>query len=66
MPGLPGGKPAGQRCPHLDARLRCRLFGSPERPDVCRSLRPNAEMCGPNAAYAFAYLEELERVTRPG
>jgi len=27
MPGLPGGKPAGVPCPHLDEALRCKASG---------------------------------------
>jgi hypothetical protein len=65
IPGLPGGKPAGVRCAQLTAENRCLLFGLPERPAVCVSLRPSREMCGGNAAEAMASLAEMERVTRP-
>lgn len=65
MPGLPQGKPAGMPCPHLDAELRCRLFGLPERPRVCASLQPTQEMCGDFREAALAHLERLERETRP-
>jgi Fe-S-cluster containining protein len=44
IPGMPRGKPAGTRCVQLDASLRCRLFGRPERPAVCGTLQPGAEM----------------------
>lgn len=64
MPGLPGGKPADVPCPHLDEDLRCRLFGQPERPAVCGSLQPSAEMCGPDQAHAMIWLSALERATR--
>ena len=47
IPGMPGGKPAGVRCAQLTDDNRCKLFGRPERPLVCVSLRPSAEMCGP-------------------
>lgn len=66
MPGLPAGKPAGMRCPHLSADLRCRLFGSPDRPEVCRSLKPSPEMCGGSARDAFVRLRRLERATSAG
>jgi uncharacterized protein len=66
LPGLPHGKPAGLPCPHLDAALRCRLFGRPERPLVCGSLPPSREMCGETREQAMCYLEQLERATRPG
>ena len=65
-PALPDGKPAGARCPHLTADLRCALFGRSERPAVCSSLRPHAEMCGGSAAEALATLAAWERQTRPG
>ena len=69
IPGMPQGKPAGVRCVQLDAQLRCRLFGRPERPAVCAGLRPLAEMCGPpgdGGAHARLYLARLEYATRPG
>jgi hypothetical protein len=65
MPGLPQGKPAGMPCPHLDAALRCRLFGQPERPAVCSSLAPGPEMCGSNREHAMAWLTRLETATQP-
>lgn len=66
MPGLPKGKPAGVPCPHLDAELRCRLFGQPERPAVCGSLAPSGEMCGETREQAMVYLQRLEQATAPG
>ncbi len=65
IPGMPQGKPAGVPCVQLDARRRCRLFGSPERPAVCGGLPPSLEMCGSSTEEAFAYLEWLERETAP-
>lgn len=65
IPGMPEGKPAGVRCVQLDPDERCRLFGRPERPAVCVSLRPSKEMCGKSRAEAMAYLEGLEGETRP-
>ena len=64
MPKMPHGKPAGVACLHLDAALRCELFGSPERPAVCARLRPQPEMCGSSQAQALAYLNQLEQQTR--
>lgn len=63
--GLPDGKPAGQRCPHLDADDRCRLFGHPLRPAVCASLKPNLEMCGGDREHAMRWLQNLEAATGP-
>lgn len=61
---MPQGKPAGVRCVQLDAQDRCRLFGRPERPAVCASLQPSAEMCGADAAQAMAWIARLENLTR--
>jgi len=63
LPGHPHGKPAGVPCAQLDAQLRCRLFGRPERPAVCASLRPSEEMCGEGRAQALRWLGWLERAT---
>ncbi|MDE2396147.1 MAG: YkgJ family cysteine cluster protein [Burkholderiales bacterium] len=63
IPGLPAGKPAGMRCVQLDTDDRCRIFGRPERPDVCASLRPEPEMCGQTRAQAMAWLARLEAET---
>lgn len=58
-------KPAGQPCRHLDADLRCRIFGLPERPACCSGLQPSAEMCGDDPASALRWLADLEAATRP-
>jgi hypothetical protein len=60
---MPDGKPAGVRCIQLDQENRCKLFGSPERPAVCASLKASTEMCGPDQAHALLYLGRLERMT---
>ena len=65
IPGMPHGKPAGVPCVQLDDDFRCRLFGRPERPAFCASLRPSQEMCGASRADASAYLRVLETLTRP-
>ncbi|WP_425261933.1 YkgJ family cysteine cluster protein [Rubrivivax sp. RP6-9] len=64
IPGMPQGKPAGMRCVQLDDADRCRLFGRPERPAVCSSLRPTAEMCGLSRTHALHWLRRLEEATR--
>ena len=65
IPGMPLGKPAGVACVQLDERLRCRLFGRPERPAFCGSLKPAWDMCGTSRGDAFVMLEALERATAP-
>lgn len=62
---MPRGKPAGVPCVQLDAQLRCRIFGQPERPAVCCSLRPEAQMCGASRQQAETYLRRLEHLTQP-
>jgi hypothetical protein len=62
---MPLGKPAGVRCTQLDEQDRCRLFGKPERPAVCATLRPEPDMCGENREHAMLYLIRLEELTRP-
>ena len=64
IPGMPGGKPAGVRFVQLTDDNRCRLFGQPERPAVCGSLRPSLEMCGQSADEAYVHLIQLEFATR--
>ncbi|MEY4686685.1 MAG: hypothetical protein RIR76_708 [Verrucomicrobiota bacterium] len=66
IPGMPFGKPAGIPCVQLLPDLRCALFGKPERPSFCTSLRPTESMCGANRADALARLTALEFATRPG
>jgi uncharacterized protein len=65
IPGMPHGKPAGVRCAQLTADNRCMLFGRPERPAVCVSLRPSPEMCGATAAEALRTIALLELATTP-
>ena len=65
IPGMPHGKAAGVRCVQLTADNHCILFGMPERPTVCVSLRPQREMCGETAAEALGIIMLLESHTTP-
>ena len=65
IPGMPHGKPAGVRCVQLDEANLCRIFGRPERPAFCGSLKAEAEMCGQDSEAALRWLTELESATRP-
>lgn len=60
------GKPAGVVCRHLDADLRCSVFGRPERPACCSGLQPSPEMCGARREDALGYLAQLEIATGSG
>lgn len=62
---MPFGKPAGMPCVQLDDDYRCRLFGKPERPSFCTSLRPHVSMCGADRGEAFSALDALELATQP-
>jgi len=59
------GKPAGVRCRHLTPRLRCALWGYPERPSCCTGLTPSPEICGTARGEALALLTALEAQTCP-
>ena len=63
---MPAGKPAGVPCVQLLPDYRCAIFGRPERPAVCVSLRPTETMCGRDRVEALAGLRALERATAPG
>jgi hypothetical protein len=65
IPGMPHGKPAGMPCVQLLPDYRCALFGRPERPAFCASLRPHESMCGAHRDEALAILSALERATAP-
>ncbi|RCX16533.1 hypothetical protein DFR58_11026 [Anaerobacterium chartisolvens] len=65
IPGMPDGKPAGIRCVQLTEDNRCRLFGKPERPLVCLSLKPSEEMCLSSPEEAERSLAHLESTTCP-
>lgn len=63
IPGMPRGKPAGVPCIQLDESMRCRIFGSPQRPACCSGLQPSATMCGSNRDEALRWLAWLEEET---
>lgn len=65
IPGMPQGKPAGVRCVQLTDDNRCAIFGRPDRPKVCSSLRPSPGMCGDGRDEAMARLALLEARTAP-
>ena len=65
IPGMPNGKPAGVRCIQLDDHNRCLIFGKPERPAVCRNLRPEPVMCGSSATEAMRTIAAWEIASAP-
>jgi uncharacterized protein len=62
---MPHGKPAGIPCVQLLPDYRCALFGRPERPAFCVTLRPMESMCGRDRDDALARLTALETLTLP-
>lgn len=69
IPGMPMirgiSKPAGVRCVQLSEDNRCKIFGHPDRPQVCSSLQPSEDMCGTSREQAMRWLGYMERETRP-
>ncbi|MFV8819578.1 YkgJ family cysteine cluster protein [Haliea sp. E17] len=63
--GMPAGKAAGERCVHLDASLRCALFGDPRRPQACADFQPEPAFCGSRRGEALRLLTEMEFATAP-
>ena len=66
MPLVNGiSKPAGVRCIQLTADNACAIFDRPDRPAVCASLQPAAEMCGSSREQALRWLSHMEHHTAP-
>ena len=61
MPGLPNGKPAGMRCPHLTDGNLCSIFKSPERPAVCDGFKAERLFCGDTNEEAIKILTSIEK-----
>jgi len=62
---MPNGKAAGERCVHLEAHLRCGLFGDPRRPRCCASFLAEPAVCGDSREQALHILAALEAITLP-
>jgi Fe-S-cluster containining protein len=65
IPGMPKGKPAGVPCVQLTPDNKCKLFGKPERPAVCSSLKPTEDICGTSNEQAYKNLKAMEEATEP-
>ncbi|MHB8896763.1 MAG: YkgJ family cysteine cluster protein [Candidatus Geothermincolia bacterium] len=66
IPGMPGGKPTGVRCPHLDEQNLCGLFDSPGRPRVCADFPPMPDTCGSSREEALVLISAMEKETGCG
>ncbi|MEH6346215.1 MAG: YkgJ family cysteine cluster protein [Bermanella sp.] len=63
IPGMPNGKPAGERCIQLDDHNLCKLFNLPERPKVCFAFKADMHVCGDTNQLAMDNLIHLEAIT---
>ena len=63
LPGMPHGKPAGERCLHLSVEQLCQLFGQPERPAVCSDFKADIDVCGNDQADAINLIGWWEQMT---
>ena len=64
LPGMPEGKPAGERCVNLDPETYlCRIWGTEEYPEVCRVFQAAYEFCGSSREEAFERIAEIEKAT---
>ena len=63
IPGMPAGKPAGERCLHLSVEHLRQLFGDPRRPQVCGDFDADPEVCGDSREDAIRLLGWLEQAT---
>ena len=63
--GMPGGKPAGTPCIHLNDSLGCKLFNDPRRPACCSAFRPDPDVCGTSREQAISLLKVLDTASQP-
>ncbi|MGF1755188.1 YkgJ family cysteine cluster protein [Vibrio makurazakiensis] len=64
FPLHPQGKKAGERCKQLNNDNLCKLFGKPERPDVCHNFKAADWVCGTTSTQAINILTDLETCTQ--
>ena len=65
IPGMPEGKPAGERCIQLDENNYCKIFAQPSRPDACLMFQASEEFCGDSNEFALRRLTILEQESAP-
>lgn len=63
IPGMPNGKPAGIRCIQLNEYNLCKIFGQPDRPNVCSAFNSDEAICHNGPERALEILHDLEHVT---
>jgi len=60
---MPAGKMAGEYCVQLDEDLKCKIFGSELRPEVCAAFKAGKDVCGESREQAMLILTQLEKLT---
>ncbi len=65
IPGMPDGKPAGERCTQLDENNSCKIFGQSSRPGVCLLFQASEEFCGDTNEFALQRITQLEVESTP-
>lgn len=60
LPGMPDGKPAGVRCDHLTDDMKCGIFDSPNRPEICGNFKAETIICGNSRDEAMSIISKLE------
>lgn len=60
MPGYPNGKPAGERCMHLNSDYSCTIYNNSDKPKVCTDFKYDELVCGASREDAMRILNELE------
>lgn len=64
LPGMPEGKPAGVPCVNLDPEtFLCRIWETPDYPEVCRAFSATRELCGHTREEAHERIRHLEAAT---
>jgi len=63
LPGMPDGKPAGERCIHLLDDYRCDIYDDPSKPEVCTGFKAEKEFCGSEREEAMRILFSLSDCT---
>jgi hypothetical protein len=63
--GMPNGKPAGQKCIHLDPeQWSCKIWGSENFPSACKNFKAEMDVCGNNRTEALELITWLEEQTK--
>ncbi|EDQ01306.1 YkgJ family cysteine cluster protein [Shewanella benthica] len=63
IPGMPEGKPAGERCIQLSNDNLCMIFGMKERSEFCSSFSATIDVCGSTNSEAIRLISFLEAQT---